>query len=192
MKITFTINAIDGGLFFSWPARIRQMMNASPFQVDLTRHGEHCSDLSCPLPVCINWKLGRGVMSNQVTSKPKRNRLSSNDCSQEFKWPHICEEFGFFNTRTHSTDSQDDEMFRHEQLPKRNRLSSNDCSQEFKWPHICEEFGFFNTRTHSTDSQDDEMFRHEQLLKVKDVEDLQTYFQGNKLRSFHVVSPFNP
>ena len=119
MKKPFTINAIDCGLFVSWHARIRQMMNASLYQVDLTKHGEHCSDSSCPLPLCINWKLGRGVMSDQLTSQPKRNFLSSDYCSQEskeFQWPQICEEFGLFNTPTYSTDRQDDEMFRHVQL----------------------------------------------------------------------------
>ena len=44
------------------------------FKVNLAKHGENCSDLSCPLPICVNWRLQKIRLGNHP-QKDKQRRL---------------------------------------------------------------------------------------------------------------------
>lgn len=42
------------------------------FKVNLAKHGENCSDLSCPLPICVNWRLQKIRLANHPQKDKQR------------------------------------------------------------------------------------------------------------------------
>lgn len=42
------------------------------FKVNLAKHGENCSDLSCPLPICVNWRLQKSRRGNHPQNDKQR------------------------------------------------------------------------------------------------------------------------
>ena len=42
------------------------------FKVNLAKHGENCSDLSCPLPICVNWRLQKIRLGNHPQKDKQR------------------------------------------------------------------------------------------------------------------------
>lgn len=42
------------------------------FRMNLATHGENCSDLSCPLPMCVNWRLQKSRRGNHPQKDKQR------------------------------------------------------------------------------------------------------------------------
>ena len=85
-------------------------MNASTFKVNLSAHGKNCSDKSCVLPLCVNWKLGCSRNNSPPTNK--RNRQTSDDDRRrngKLQRNSICKELTLLGNKSQGSEDHHDE-----------------------------------------------------------------------------------
>lgn len=91
-----------------------RIMNASALKVNLSAHGENCSDKFCVLPQCVNWKLKTCCRNNSPPTN-KRNRQNNDDDSRrngKLQRNTICKELTPLDNKSQGSEDHDDETLK--------------------------------------------------------------------------------